>query len=264
MKLNQITTVILTAAVAGTSSWASAAGTSTGGEWEFQFAPLFLWGISLDGDATIGDKTAPLDIAFNDDVLDNLEAVYTFHFEARKDRLTLFAEYQYVNLTPNVVMGPVETDIDFKNTMFEAGVGYAFGNSDRTRWEVLLGVRYSDQEIDVDGTINLPPPPAGPGPLPVGISGGDDWVHPFVGGKVKHSLSDRWSFIARADYGYADSDNTAANAVAMFDYRFRDWGSVFLGYRAMNYDYSNDKEGSDGYAYDAVQQGPLLGINLFW
>lgn len=233
-------------------------------EWEFQFAPLFLWGVSIDGDATIGGNTAPLDIKFTDEVWENLEAVYTFHFEARKDRLSLFAEYQYLNLTPSVAINPIEADIDFKNTMFEAGVGYAIRDSDRTRWEVLLGVRYSDQEVDVDALLNLPPPPAGPEPLPVGISGGDDWIHPFLGARVEHRLRKQWSFIARADYGYADSDNTALNAAAMFDYRFRHWGSVFVGYRAMNYDYTNDKDGLDEYAYDAVQQGPLLGINLHW
>ena len=29
-------------------------------EWEFSATPLFLWGMSIDGDATIGDTTAPL------------------------------------------------------------------------------------------------------------------------------------------------------------------------------------------------------------
>jgi hypothetical protein len=66
------------------------------------------------------------------------------------------------------------------------------------------------------------------------------------------------------DYGYADSDNTAINAAATFDYRFRDWGSVFGGYRILSYDYDNGKSGTDQYAYDAVQQGPLLGISFHW
>ena len=29
----------------------------------------------------------------------------------------------------------------------------------------------------------------------------------------------------------------------MADYRFNDWGSVFFGYKAMDYDYDNDKDG---------------------
>ena len=48
-------------------------------------------------------------------------------------------------------------------------------------------------EVDVDAILNLPPPPEGPGPLPLGISGGDDWVHPFIGARVEHSLGERWT-----------------------------------------------------------------------
>jgi hypothetical protein len=237
---------------------------SSDAEWEFEISPLFLWGVSIDGDATIGSETVPLDIEFKDGVLENLEAVFTLHFEARKDKMTLFAEYQYLDLTPEVVIGPVETNIDFKNTMFEAGIGYAIADNDRTRWEVLFGLRYSDQEVDVDVTLNFPPPPDGPGPLTLDISGGDDWLHPFLGVRVDHSLGERWSFRARADYGYADSNNTAINAAATFNYRFRDWGSVFGGYRILKYDYDNGKSSADHYAYDAVQQGPLLGFSFHW
>ena len=38
---------------------------------------LFLLGISINGEATIGEATAPLELAFKDDILENLEAVMT-------------------------------------------------------------------------------------------------------------------------------------------------------------------------------------------
>ena len=41
---------------------------SASAEWEFKLAPLFLWGISIDGDASIGTTVAPLDLQFKDDV----------------------------------------------------------------------------------------------------------------------------------------------------------------------------------------------------
>lgn len=82
-------------------------------EWEFQLAPLFLWGISIDGEATIGTKVAPLDLNFIDDVLENLDTVYTVHFEAHKNKLTLFAEYQYVSLDPSAFRGYRYMDFDY-------------------------------------------------------------------------------------------------------------------------------------------------------
>ena len=47
-------------------------------------------------------------------------------------------------------------------------------------------------------------------------------------------------------------------------YRFRDWGSVFAGYKWMDYNYDNGENGLDRYAYDATQQGPLVGLNIHW
>jgi hypothetical protein len=232
-------------------------------EWEFTIAPLFLWGISIDGDATIGTATAPLDLNFEDDVLENLDAAFTVHFEARKDKLSLIAEIQYVSLDPTAAVGPVEVDVEFKSTAAELAAAWEFYRVGETGWEFLAGVRYLDQEVDVDGTLNLPEPPLGPGPLPVGISGGDDWTHPFIGLRSQWQMSSRWALLARGDYGYTGSDNQAINLSFMFDYRFRGWGSAFVGYRYMDFDYDNGS-GADRYAYNAAQQGPLLGLAIHW
>jgi hypothetical protein len=235
-------------------------------EWEFALSPLFLWGMNINGDATIGDATAPLELDFKDDVLENLEAVLTVHFEARRGLWTVFTEVQYVDLGPtvNVAMGPieVESDITFKNTMFELGAAYTFSESDSTRWEVIGGGRYTDQDIEVDAIVSTPlPPPLDEADIDMG--GGDDWWHAFLGARVFHSFNEKWSFIGRTDLGYGGSDNKALNASFMFDYRFRGWGSAFAGYRYLQYDYDNGSS-SNGYAYDAYQQGPLLGLTFYW
>jgi hypothetical protein len=232
-------------------------------EWDFSISPLFLWGISIDGDATIGTQTAPLGLDFTDDVLENLDAVFTLHFEATRDRLTLFAEYQYVSLDPSVSIGPVEADIEFDNVAAEAGMGWRWSEDGPSRWELLAGLRYLDQEIEVEANLNLPPPPLGPGPLPIDVSGGDDWIHPFIGVRWQYQLNDRWLARSRGDFGYGGSDDQAINLSLMFDYRFRDWISAFVGYRYMDFDYEGGS-GNDFYAYDAVQQGPLAGVSFYW
>ena len=244
---------------------AVAAGTSTNGEWEQSLAPLFLWGVSIDGSASIGGNEAPMTLDFKDDILENMEGVLTFRYEARNDRMGLFVEYQYLNIAPEVVIGPARADIDFKSTMFEAGMAYALNESDTTRWELLGGVRYTEHEIDVDITLEIQPLPPGFPQQPGGqISGGEEWLHPFLGGRVDHTINDKWSFIGRTDYGFGDEDDTALNVSAIFSYRFRDWGSVLMGYRYLEYDFDNGKAGVGNYGYDANQQGPLLGLNLTW
>ncbi len=192
-----------------------------------------------------------------------MDTVFTLHFEARKGDFSYFAEYQYVNLQPSLAEGPVDADIEFENTQAEFGVGWAVADNDKTRWEMLLGLRYMDQEVDVDGNLNLPPAPFGPGSLPITVTGGDSWLHPFLGLRVEHQITERWTLASRADFGYGNSDEQELNLSFHFGYQFKSWGSAFVGYRYMDIDYDSGG-GDDRYAYNAVQQGPLLGIKLYW
>ncbi len=262
--INRTTASLALAGAMVTAQPALAASTSTGGEWENVLSPLFLWGISIDGTASIGDQTADLDLDFQDDILESMEAVWTIRYEARNDRMGLFLEYQYANIKPEVEIGPVSADVDFKQTLFEAGMAYAVNNSDTTRLEVLGGVRYTKHDINVDASVQLPPLAWLPPNADIEVNGGDDWIHPFLGLRVDHSISDKWSFIGRADYGFGGEDNTAANLNALFNYRFNDWGAVMFGYRYLEHDYDNGKFGLNGYALDGNQQGPLVGLNIYW
>ena len=232
------------------------------GGWEYSVAPMYLWAKNIEGTSAIGGMEAPLDLDFKDDVLENLEAAFAIHFEAKQGDLTLFAEYNYAKLDPSVEasLGPitVKNDIEFKDTMWELGVAYAFYNSDSTQWEVLGGFRYLEQELDVEISISGDIPL----PIPDEISGGDDWYHGFGGFRVTTRVSERWSFRARADLGYQDSNNKGAHAIGFFDYRFREWGSFFAGYRYLDTEYDNRESGPDGYAADLNQQGPILGLSL--
>ena len=121
-------------------------------------------------------------------------------------------------------------------------------------WEVLGGARYTKQDLDV--SIKNGPDLINPD---------EDWWVGFFGGRFSAQLSKNWTFVGRGDFGVgAGKTNRIWNFVGMFDYRFKDWGSVFAGYKYMNYDYENSDMGKDHYAYDASQQGPLLGLNIRW
>jgi len=238
------------------ASYSVSAEAGNDNEWEFSLAPLFLWGMGINGTSTVGPSTANLELEFKD-LFENLEAVFTVHFEAQKGDLSLFAEYQYSSVDPEAELPTGETvGISFKNTLAELGVAYRVSESISTDWEVLGGIRYTKQELGVGG---LPSPP-----LPVdSINVDEDWVDGFVGGRVKTRFAENWSFIGRGDIGAGGSD-LVWNLVGMFDYRFKNWGSVFFGYKILDYDYDNDKSGADRYAYDASQQGPLAGLNFYW
>lgn len=221
-------------------------------EWHFTLSPLFLWGMNVDGTSQIGPVTAPLELNFTDDILENLSAVFTVHFEAQKRDWTLFAEYQYVDLDPSVTISSVESaDIDFQNQLGELGVAYRVATFSINELEILGGARYTRQDLDV--TLST-------GPELVDIS--ETWWDGFVGLRIFTHISEEWTFIGRGDIGTGDSD-FIWNLVGMVDYQFKDWGSVFFGYRLLDYDYDSGS-GIDRYAYDALQQGPLAGLSFYW
>jgi hypothetical protein len=229
-------------------------GDSTGGEWEYMLAPLFLWAQGIEGTSQIGPKTAPLDITFKN-ALSNLDATFTVHFEMKRDKLSLFTEVQYVNLGPEAV-GPngAQLNIDFKDTIGELGIAYWVFSTERTDWEILGGTRYTKQKLEVA---------LGDGPELLNIN--NNWWVGFVGGRMAVTLSENWSFFARVDYGLGTGDtNRQFNFNTMFDYRFKPWGSVFVGYKHLNYNYDNGRKGLVHYGYDASQQGPLIGLNFHW
>jgi hypothetical protein len=256
LKINKLNALIAATllSTAGSNAAYAVGGNSTGGEWEYSLAPLFLWAQGIEGDSQIGPTTAPLDITFKD-ALDNLEATFTVHYEMKRDKLTLFAEYQYVELDPEVE-GPMNTelDINFKDTIGELGAAYWVYGTETTDWEILGGARYTRQDLDVSVKN---------GPDLVSVD--EDWWVGFLGGRFSAKLSEKWSFVGRADFGVGSGkSNQIWNLNAMFDYRFKDWGSVFAGYKWMDYDYENKDKGPSHYAYNASQQGPLVGLNFYW
>jgi hypothetical protein len=242
--------ICLSVCIAGSAMAAET--TAPSDEWHFTLAPLFLWGMNVDGTSQIGPVSAPLEIGFTDDVLENLSAVFTVHFEAQKGDWTLFAEYQYVDLDPSVEISPVASaDIDFQDQLGELGVAYKVATFGINDLEVLGGARYTRQDLKVN--LNL-------GPVLVNVT--ETWWDGFAGLRIFTHISDSWTFIGRADIGGGGSD-FVWNLVGMFDYQFKDWGSVFFGYRWLDYDYDSGS-GLDRYAYDATQSGPLAGLSFYW
>jgi hypothetical protein len=222
-------------------------------KWTFSLAP-FLWAMNINGSSTIGPVTAPLELDFKDDLLDNLDSALMLHFEANKGPLSLFAEYQYSKLKPETGLPNGATiNVDYKNILGELGAGYTInGLSSDARFQVIAGARYYKQTLD-----------AGFASGPTLVEVDESWWDVFLGGRVFMPLSDKWSLVLRGD-GATGGSNTTWNASGFIDWRFTDWGSLMLGYRFMNIDYENDKQGRERYAYNADQQGPLLGVNFYW
>jgi len=219
---------------------------SSSDEWEFQIAPLYLWAVDMGGTMTVREQAVPVDIAFSD-AFDKLEAAFTVHFEAWKGDWGLLADVNWLDIGGEQTLpGPLggSVKVDLQQYLIELAGGYQFDDASF----VIAGVRYAALDPKVT--------------LPMGnvVDPDQSWVDGFVGLMWRPQLSKRWSFTGRFDIGGGSSD-LVWNAMAAFDVAFSRHAAFLLGYRYLDYDYTDEDE---GFGYDVSQQGPFAALRFFW
>jgi len=76
--------------------------TSQAKNWEFNLAPFFLWGVTIDGDITVGSTTNTVKLPFSD-IVDNLEGAFIVHFEGmHKSNWGFLIDVNYLDLSNDV------------------------------------------------------------------------------------------------------------------------------------------------------------------
>ena len=78
---------------------AAAAGAGGDKAWRFDLAPYYGWFVNIDGTTGIGPVDQETKVDFGD-IWDNLEAIFTTHFEARKGCGGGIVDVSYLNLGP--------------------------------------------------------------------------------------------------------------------------------------------------------------------
>lgn len=231
-------------------STVNAGESSDTGDWKFNLAPLYLWAVSIDGDMTVKGTTAPLQIDF-DEIVDNLEALFTVHFEGMHNSGWGFlTDASYINIGDQQTTPGQTLDVDFTTVMVEFAGTYRFSLG-ANALDLIGGIRYYDLDTEID-VVGVPPR----------IDKSQDWVDAMVGARYTCNFADKWNFKARGDIGLGGSDLTW-NLAGIFKYQ--PWKNVSLlaGYRYMSIDYE-DGSGADLFKYDVTMNGPLLGVNFVW
>ncbi|MFC1826815.1 hypothetical protein ACFLZQ_02650 [Thermodesulfobacteriota bacterium] len=242
-------------------SCAFAGETPKEGNWDFNLAPLYLWVVDMEGDIGIGPVDSEVNVPFSD-LFDNLETVFTVHFEAtHRSNWGLFFDYSYLDIGASGPgpQGLTTINIDMASTIVEVGGLYRIENGPHA-FDMLGGVRYTKLEPDL--TVTPPPPP--PGPANGKFSLTEDWYDPFVGVRYFYDFGNKWMLSARGDIGgFGVGCDFTWNVAALV--HFQPWKNVgfVAGYRALDQDYE-DGSGSSRFKYDMRLSGPLLGLNFVW
>ena len=236
------------------ASAAFAGETQKESNWDFNLAPLYVWAVDMEGDLGIGKANLPADVSFSD-LFDNLEAIFTIHFEGmHRSNWGFFLDYNYVDISASGTQGPLAITLDFTSTIVEAGGIYRTENGPHV-FDMLGGLRYTKLEPDL--TVTLIPPGQK-------FSLTEDWFDPFIGVRYFYDFGNKWMLSARGDIGgFGMGCDFTWNVAALV--HFQPWKNAgfIAGYRALDQDYESGS-GSSRFAYDMRMAGPVLGLNFVW
>jgi len=250
-------TILLAAFLACFSLSAFAGEQAKEGNWDFNLAPLYLWMVDMEGDMGIGPVDATgVNVPFSD-LFDNLESIFTVHFEAmHRSNWGFFLDYSGLDISASgtLVTPPVTITLDFASTFIEAGGVYRVKNGPHN-FDMLGGVRYTKLEPDL--TVTLIPPGQK-------FSLTEDWYDPIIGVRYFYDFGNKWMLSARGDIGgFGVGCDFTWNVAALV--HFQPWKNVgfVAGYRALDQDYESGS-GASRFKWDMRMSGPLLGLNIVW
>ena len=222
--------------------------------WTFTFAPYF-WAAGMSGDVgmNIGrfHPTVDVDASFGD-IWDHLDFAFMALGEARYDRYSIVGDMIYVKLgaDAHTPRGIFADSVGVTSETFAGllGLGYAVLEDQNGHLDVFGGMKVWSVETDI--SFN--------GGLLAGVERDDSatWVDAVVGLRGNYFFTQEiyltgWGLVGG---GGADLDWDVGLGLG---YKFNDTISAVAGYRALGVDYEND-----GFVFDVVQQGPIIGVSF--
>ena len=130
----------------------------------------------------------------------------------------------------------------------ELGVAYLVLDDFWYRLELLGGVRY----LHVANKFNFYSDTLD------SLSAKENIWDGFGGIRFTGILTDSISATVRADVGGGSSD-LVWNVAALVDWQYKHWGSVYAGYRVLDYKVSNE-----GLGLNLQAKGPVIGLTFYW
>ncbi len=217
-------------------------------DWQFLVAP-YAWLSAVSTDLTTDKESISADATFSD-IWNVLDFAGFVHAEASQGKWGIFTDIIYIKLSQSTDVRVPKTlirlsaDATLKESIVELG-GMRTFQGKRTALDVLAGAR----RFVFDSDLNI-------GPINREIK--KNWIDPFVGGRIRCKLSEKWDTSLRVDLGgFGAGSDLTLNATALVDYNLSDSTVLGIGYRYFDVDYSGEKADLDMTTY-----GPILGVGF--
>jgi len=250
--------------------------TNSSGDWEIRLMPYF-WMPSMDAEGTIGGPlggslSGNIDLSFGD-VMDYFEFGAMGRMEAWKGPWGLTFDGLFMNLgTDGSFQGSrgvtnFSLDADVRLGMADFGLAYRlfeqqFGkdNEQCLTFEPYGGLRYAYLRQKIDLNVDI----TDVGSRGVTLGTSEDWVEPFVGGRLIWDLNKKIALNVRGDaggFGIGSASNLTWQIAGGVDYKLSKNMTFNAGYRYVELDYSHGS-GSDELGLDLRAKGPFVGLTI--
>jgi hypothetical protein len=224
--------------------------------WTLQ-ATGYLWASGIDG------RISPFQIAPTihiqksfSDIISNLNLGGFAYVYGRYDRFVVVSDTMYVNTTDAKsigalpIIGPTPglgASVDTKEFTETLLAGYEAVNTPDFTFDFLGGIRVWSISNDVRVRFAS---------LSRSYGESFSWVDPVVGVRARFHLTDDISVLVQPDWGgFQAGSNYTWQAIGTVNYALTDSMSLSAGYKALRTNYR-----SDGYVFDTILKGPVLGM----
>ncbi len=208
-----------------------------------------------------------------DSILDNLEFTVQGNFDVRKDRVGVFTDLIYLDVSAGrsrtfdgTIGGtPIPDDaqanigLDVKSLIWTTSAYYRLVEKEGSSLDLMFGVRYADMQQDLswelEGSLDGVALPGRTGARGVSAS----YLDGIVALRGHAALGDggHWYIPYYVDVGTGDSDLTWQAATGV-GYAFG-WGEVQAGWRYLSYDMPSGQP-----IKDLELSGPQVGVKFRW
>ena len=221
---------------------------------------LYGWAMGINGTVQTFPRVPPVqaNVGF-DQLLKNLDGGIMIAGSASVDRYVLFGDLIYAKVSPkkNFRIDPTygltgTLTLDVQDFMGLAAGGYRVYVDPTLSVDLMLGARVFNVGTSVDLNVNVGGRSVFGSQL---ASRTETWVDGVVGVRAIYKITDNLRLTGIA-FGGGLSSRYEWDLFASIGYDFTQTWSAFLGYRGLGVNYR-----SDGFVYDVIQHGPVIGIS---
>jgi hypothetical protein len=227
-------------------------------EWTLSVAPYF-WMAGINGDVGVfGRQPVNVDESFSD-IIKDFKFGGMIVTELNNGTIGIFSDIMYVKTeadgsvtralggVPKTLAATVETS-SFTGTVLGE---YRVYSEPTGILDLMAGARV----FSVDNNIDISLAHGGAPLAAFSGSDGATWVDPMIGAKGRYNINETWFVNGWAMIGgFGAGSDLTWDLLGAVGYNYNEHVSFALGYRALGVDYDNN-----GFVYDVVQHGPILG-----